>query len=77
MYLRPISIDMYGHISTLICAIRLPLQIGSLFAHANYLGAKLDHKNSQLCLAILIATTINTFCYGGNKYSNSFGMSIN
>ena len=48
--------DMYGNNKTLICAIRLPLQIGCFVAHGNYLRSKPDHKKLKTFYIQLYST---------------------
>ena len=45
-----ISLGVLGYLATtLIHAIRLPLQIDCLFTYENCLGSKSDHKNLEFC----------------------------
>ena len=44
------QITIKDETTTLICASRLPSQIGCLFAHGNHVGLKPDYENLEHCL---------------------------
>ena len=52
------QITVKDEISTLICASRLPSQIGCLFAHENYVGLKSNYKNLEQNLFFLIVIKV-------------------
>jgi hypothetical protein len=45
--------------STLLHAIKLPLQISCLFKHANYVGSKLDCITVHQCVFIHMTTMVD------------------
>ena len=57
-YLQTYNKLLAIHIYMDMCKIKMPLGIGCLFKHANYLGSKSDYRTLQLVHFIPIATAI-------------------